>query len=402
MMKTYNIIAAGFGGQGIMAMGQLMAYAGMLEGKSVSWLPSYGPEMRGGAANCSVVVSPEPVGSPVISQATDIVVMNDFSLRQFEDSVEPGGNLLINSSLVQTEPTRTDINIFKLPVSDLAVELGNAKVANMVMLGAFLEVTHMVKEESVVNAFTKVYGDAKKKLLPINKEALSAGMEAIRTGNCAGGVCEILPLEKGASIGVKDVSRTPQAHMRQGNVDTEPPKYLKDIRKYSEMNDEKIFADEISMVKEALAIEKGSINYYELSAKQLEKDSLGKIFSSLAHQSKEHVSYLEGLQKSLEEQDDRGLVDKIKTAFTGSDDLKLEDVNPENAQLALSIISEGINIKRQTIKFYEKAAQKTEDKRAAGLYDELAYWENFQLEQLSGQYEIYKQEWWSDQGYSPI
>ena len=100
-MATRDIIAAGFGGQGIMAMGQLITYSGMLENKFVSWLPSYGPEMRGGSANCSVVVSHEPVGSPVISQATDVVVMNEPSLEKFEQYVAPGGNLFINSSLVK-------------------------------------------------------------------------------------------------------------------------------------------------------------------------------------------------------------------------------------------------------------------------------------------------------------
>ena len=114
-MTTRNIIAAGFGGQGIMAMGQLIIYAGMLEGKHVSWLPSYGPEMRGGSANCSIVVSSDPVGSPVISQATDVIVMNGPSLEKFEPNVEPGGNLFINSSLCNIEPKRDDINIFTIP-----------------------------------------------------------------------------------------------------------------------------------------------------------------------------------------------------------------------------------------------------------------------------------------------
>lgn len=179
-MATRNIIAAGFGGQGIMAMGQLITYSGMLENKFVSWLPSYGPEMRGGSANCSVVVSDEPVGSPVISQATDVVVMNEPSLEKFEQYVAPGGNLFINSSLVKKAPTRDDVNVFYIPVNDLANELGNAKVANMVMLGAFLKVTNVVKTESVIKAFTKVYGESKKKLLPINEKAIALGQNSIK------------------------------------------------------------------------------------------------------------------------------------------------------------------------------------------------------------------------------
>lgn len=400
-MATYDIIAAGFGGQGIMAMGQLLAYAGMLEDKSVSWLPSYGPEMRGGAANCSVVISDEPVGSPVIAQATDVIVMNDFSMRQFESHVAPGGNLLINSSLVKTQPTRDDINIYRLPVSDLAVELGNAKVANMLMLGAYLEVSHVVKKESVIKAFTKVYGDAKKKLLPINEKAIETGMNAIRNGNCQGGVCDILTMNKG-SISAKDISRTPEANMRQGNIQSEPPKYLKEIHKYDEKDDEKIFSSELSIVKEAITLEKESVKFYRESAAHLGQQSTGNLFASLAKQSEEHVSYLEGLCKHIEANEKVGLMDKIKSAFNGKDTLELDEVDPKDAQLALSIITEGMSVKRQSIQFYQKAAKKSKVEYAAKLYDELEYWENFQLEQLTSQYEIHKTEWWSDQGYSPI
>ena len=141
---------AGFGGQGVMAMGQLISYAGMLEGKHVSWYPSYGPEMRGGAANCSVVVSEDPVGSPIIAVADDVIVMNEPSLSLFESHVRPGGNLFINSSLVKKETTRTDIEVHKIPVNDIAIDLGNARVANMVMLGAYLNITKLVKVESVI------------------------------------------------------------------------------------------------------------------------------------------------------------------------------------------------------------------------------------------------------------
>lgn len=400
-MATYDIIAAGFGGQGIMAMGQLLAYAGMLEEKSVSWLPSYGPEMRGGAANCSVVISDEPVGSPVIAKATDVIVMNDFSMRQFESHVAPGGNLLINSSLVKTQPTREDINIYKLPVSDLAVELGNAKVANMLMLGAYLEVSHVVDKSSVIKAFTKVYGDAKKKLLPINEKAIETGMNAIREGNCQGGVCEILSMSKG-NISAKDISRTPEANLRQGNVKTEPPTYLKDIRKYDEKDDEKIFSSELNIVNEALGLENESVRFYQESAAHLGQQSAGNIFASLAHQAQEHVSYLQGLSKRIEGNEKAGLMEKIKSSFNAKDKLELDEVKPEDSQLALSIISEGMNIKRQTVLFYQKAAKKSHIEYAAKLYDELAYWENFQLEQLSSQYEVHKEQWWSDQGYSPI
>ena len=162
---------AGFGGQGVMAMGQLTTYAGMIENKHVSWMPSYGPEMRGGSANCAVVVSDEPVGAPVISVATDAIVMNQPSYEKFSKMVEPGGNLFVNSDLVHPDNPRKDINIYEIPVNEIAIELGNPKVANMVMLGAFIKVTEIVKEDSILQAFTKVYGDKNKKLKPLNQKA---------------------------------------------------------------------------------------------------------------------------------------------------------------------------------------------------------------------------------------
>ncbi len=132
-----RIIIAGFGGQGVMAMGQLLTYAGMIEGKHVSWLPSYGPEMRGGTANCSVIVSSEPVGSPVVVNSTTAIVMNKPSLDKFEPSVNKGGRLFINSSLIEQKSKRDDIEVYYISANEIADELGNMRVANMVMLGAY-------------------------------------------------------------------------------------------------------------------------------------------------------------------------------------------------------------------------------------------------------------------------
>ena len=134
-----RILCAGFGGQGVLAMGQMITYAGMVENLEVSWMPSYGPEMRGGAANCSVVLSDSPVGAPNIDVATDVIVMNQPSFDKFKDIVGAGGNLFINSSLIDTKGYGNDeINIYKVPVSSKAKDLGNIKMANMVMLGSFL------------------------------------------------------------------------------------------------------------------------------------------------------------------------------------------------------------------------------------------------------------------------
>jgi len=175
-----RIIIAGFGGQGVMAMGQLLTYSGMIEDKKVSWLPSYGPEMRGGTANCNVIISSEPVGSPVVLEATTAIVLNKPSLDKFEYSVVPGGRLFINSSLIDRKSTRDDIEVYYIPANEIANELGNSRTANMVMLGSFLEVSKPVEVDSIHKAFGKVFGESKAHLLPINKEALERGSETVK------------------------------------------------------------------------------------------------------------------------------------------------------------------------------------------------------------------------------
>lgn len=175
-----RVIMAGFGGQGIMSMGQLLTYAGMIEGKHVSWLPSYGPEMRGGTANCNVTVSDDPVGSPIVTEATAAIVMNLPSLDKFESDIVEKGNLLINSSLIEKKAEREDIDVYYIPANDIANELGNSKVANMIMLGAYLELTKAVKRESILEALKKVFGERKAHLLPLNEKALDRGAEEVK------------------------------------------------------------------------------------------------------------------------------------------------------------------------------------------------------------------------------
>jgi 2-oxoglutarate ferredoxin oxidoreductase subunit gamma len=171
---THEIVMAGFGGQGVMLMGQLMTYAGMLENKHVSWIPSYGPEMRGGTANCSVIISDEPVGAPIVSEPTTVVAMNLPSLDKFEASLQAGGNLIINSSLIEREAKRSDVKVFLVPSNDIANELGNAKVANMVVLGTIIAATKAVSQESVLKAFAKMFAK-KPELLAINEQAIKRG-----------------------------------------------------------------------------------------------------------------------------------------------------------------------------------------------------------------------------------
>lgn len=178
-MLEQNLFA-GFGGQGVLLMGQLLAYAGMLEDKYVSWLPSYGPEMRGGTANCSVNISDEPIGSPVVSKATTVVAMNRPSLDKFEPSVQPGGMLFINSSIIDRKAERTDIETYYVPCNEIAEQLGNGKVANMVMLGAYIEKTKCVDIEDVLEALRYKLGEKKEHLIPVNREALMKGAEAIK------------------------------------------------------------------------------------------------------------------------------------------------------------------------------------------------------------------------------
>jgi 2-oxoglutarate ferredoxin oxidoreductase subunit gamma len=175
-----RIIIAGFGGQGVMAIGQLITYAGMIEDKNVSWLPSYGPEMRGGTANCGVIVSTEAVGSPVVVNSTTAIVMNKPSLDKFENSVIENGKLFINSSLIDKKSERDDIEVYYIPANEIADKIGNSRVANMVMLGAYLEASKTVEIQSVLEGFTKVFGESKAHLLPINKEALEKGAEIVK------------------------------------------------------------------------------------------------------------------------------------------------------------------------------------------------------------------------------
>lgn len=169
---------SGFGGQGVIKAGILLAYAGMIDGKHVTFFPAYGAEMRGGTANCSVVISSDEVTSPVVPRPDTVIIMNQPSLTRFEPTVKPGGLVLINSSLVSQDPKRKDVEVVKIPANDIAEKIGTIKIANMVMIGAFIKKTNAVKLESVVNCMSKVFTRAKKDILKKNEEALKQGMEA--------------------------------------------------------------------------------------------------------------------------------------------------------------------------------------------------------------------------------
>lgn len=174
---THELLAAGFGGQGVLSMGATLAYAGMIEAKEITWMPSYGPEMRGGTANCIVIVSDERISSPIVTTFETVIALNQPSIDKFEKAVKPGGLLIYDSTSTVTPPTRTDIQTVPIPASDEALKLKNTKVLNMIVLGAFLERTHVVQIESVMKALRKALPERYHHLLPLNEQALRRGME---------------------------------------------------------------------------------------------------------------------------------------------------------------------------------------------------------------------------------
>jgi 2-oxoglutarate ferredoxin oxidoreductase subunit gamma len=171
-----DVVMAGFGGLGILLIGKMLAYAGMHEGKEVSWLPSYGPEMRGGTCNCTVVISDTPVGSPVIRSPRAVLAMNLPSLEKFEPDIRSGGLLLINSSLIDRGAERDDLTVIEVPANEMATELGNPRGANMVALGAYLGATDAVSLEEIEKVIRETFA-AKPAVIDVNIEALHKGYE---------------------------------------------------------------------------------------------------------------------------------------------------------------------------------------------------------------------------------
>jgi 2-oxoglutarate ferredoxin oxidoreductase subunit gamma len=170
-----DIIIAGFGGQGVLVLGQMITYSGMIEDKAVSWFPSYGPEQRGGTCNCSVVIAEEEIGSPLVTVPTTAIVMNAPSFDRFEPTVGKDGLLIYNSSLIDKKSERDDIRVIAVPANEIAEELGNARVANMVLLGTLIEATNVVKTESVEEALKNVLSERHHDLIPLNMQALERG-----------------------------------------------------------------------------------------------------------------------------------------------------------------------------------------------------------------------------------
>lgn len=175
-----EIIISGFGGQGVMSIGKNLVEAGMAEGLNVTWAPSYGPEMRGGTANCSVVLSDKPVGSPLFSYPTELIAMNAPSIDKFGPKVLSGGLIFINSSVTDQKVAREDVTALYIPCEGIAYEVGNPKVANMVMLGAYVAATGALKPETIRVMIEEMFTGAKAKLVPLNFKALEAGMACVK------------------------------------------------------------------------------------------------------------------------------------------------------------------------------------------------------------------------------
>jgi 2-oxoglutarate ferredoxin oxidoreductase subunit gamma len=172
-----STIFAGFGGQGVMVMGYALAFAGMRENRYVTYLPAYGAEVRGGTANCTVSISDEEIASPIASEPKFIVVVNTPSLISFENRIQSGGQVFINSSLINVEPNRGDVESFLIPASDIAKELGNVKATNMVMLGAFVKKIDSVKINTVIDCLPEIFPGGKKKVVELSERALMRGYE---------------------------------------------------------------------------------------------------------------------------------------------------------------------------------------------------------------------------------
>lgn len=169
----HEIIIAGFGGQGVLSMGKILAYSGLMEGKEVTWMPSYGPEQRGGTANVTVILSDDPISSPILNEYDIAIILNQPSLEKFENKVKPGGILIYDSYGIHTPVKRTDIQVYKIDAMDAATEMQNAKAFNMLILGGLLKIEPMVKLENVLLGLKKSLPERHHNLIPMNEAALS-------------------------------------------------------------------------------------------------------------------------------------------------------------------------------------------------------------------------------------
>jgi len=180
LIMTEEIIIAGFGGQGVLSLGMVLSYAGMKEDKEVSWMPSYGPEMRGGTANCVTIVSDTKISSPIISKFDTVIALNQPSVDKFESAVKSGGIIFYESTNVINPPKRSDIEIYGIAASAEAAKMNNTKILNMIMLGAFLQKKPIIKMENILLGLKEVLPERYHNLLPLNEQAILKGMELVK------------------------------------------------------------------------------------------------------------------------------------------------------------------------------------------------------------------------------
>lgn len=176
---TEEIIIAGFGGQGVLSMGKILAYSGIMQDKEVSWMPSYGPEMRGGTANVTVILSDNRISSPILNEFDSAIILNQQSLDKFQSCVKPNGVLIYDPNGIVEHPTRRDINIYQIPAVEVATQMGNAKIFNMIVLGAYLRIRAVVGIDNVKKGLEKSLPERYHSMIPLNMEAIKRGMESI-------------------------------------------------------------------------------------------------------------------------------------------------------------------------------------------------------------------------------
>jgi len=176
---TEEIIIAGFGGQGVLSMGKIVAYSGVMQDMEVSWMPSYGPEMRGGTANVTVILSNERISSPILRHFDTAIILNQQSLDKFEDSVKPGGVLIYDGNGITRHPERKDISVYRVDAAEEAARMNNPRIFNMIVLGGFLKVRPILKHENVIEGLKKSLPERYHNLIPLNEKALLKGKEII-------------------------------------------------------------------------------------------------------------------------------------------------------------------------------------------------------------------------------
>ncbi len=176
-MAHHEIVIAGFGGQGLLFIGKVLAYAGLIEERQLSWLPSYGPEMRGGTANCNVILSDDPVGSPIVQHPNVLIVMNTPSLDKYESMVTPGGKIFVDSTLIERKVARDDVDVYYVPATQMAKEQELGNLANMILLGTVIRETACIKDETVEEALRHVIPARKANLLGVNLKAIQVGKD---------------------------------------------------------------------------------------------------------------------------------------------------------------------------------------------------------------------------------